>query len=70
MLDVRFGGRLVAGFPVRTPMDTHCCQGTIPDLFAKLVTRDCDFGHSEDELVGIVLRMRSRRCCPVSRRTR
>jgi len=30
MLDVISGGRLVAGFPVGTPMDTNFCYGQIP----------------------------------------
>ena len=30
MLDVISGGRLVAGFPVGTSMDTNFCYGTIP----------------------------------------
>ena len=30
MLDVISGGRLVAGFPVGTSMDTNYCYGTIP----------------------------------------
>jgi alkanesulfonate monooxygenase SsuD/methylene tetrahydromethanopterin reductase-like flavin-dependent oxidoreductase (luciferase family) len=32
MLDVLSGGRLVAGFPVGTPMDTNFCYGQIPAL--------------------------------------
>ncbi len=32
MLDVISGGRLVAGFPVGTPMDTNFCYGQIPAL--------------------------------------
>jgi alkanesulfonate monooxygenase SsuD/methylene tetrahydromethanopterin reductase-like flavin-dependent oxidoreductase (luciferase family) len=32
MLDVISGGRLVAGFPVGTSMDTNYCYGTIPAL--------------------------------------
>ena len=32
MLDVMSGGRLVAGFPVGTPMDTNFCYGQIPAL--------------------------------------
>src|SRR5271167_863193 len=32
MLDVLCGGRLVAGFPVGTSMDTNYCYGTIPAL--------------------------------------
>jgi alkanesulfonate monooxygenase SsuD/methylene tetrahydromethanopterin reductase-like flavin-dependent oxidoreductase (luciferase family) len=32
MLDVMSGGRLVAGFPVGTSMDTNYCYGTIPGL--------------------------------------
>src|SRR3984893_11120279 len=32
MLDVISGGRLIAGFPVGTPMDTHFCYGQIPAL--------------------------------------
>src|SRR5206468_3459830 len=32
MLDVLSGGRLVAGFPVGTPMDTNFCYGQIPPL--------------------------------------
>ena len=32
MLDVISGGRLVAGFPVGTPMDTNYCYGQIPAL--------------------------------------
>jgi alkanesulfonate monooxygenase SsuD/methylene tetrahydromethanopterin reductase-like flavin-dependent oxidoreductase (luciferase family) len=32
MLDVMSGGRLVAGFPVGTPMDTNFCYGQIPSL--------------------------------------
>src|SRR5580693_5840430 len=32
MLDVMSGGRLVAGFPVGTSMDTNFCYGTIPGL--------------------------------------
>ena len=35
MLDVISGGRLVAGFPVGTPMDTNFCYGQIP-----AITRD------------------------------
>jgi alkanesulfonate monooxygenase SsuD/methylene tetrahydromethanopterin reductase-like flavin-dependent oxidoreductase (luciferase family) len=35
MLDVISGGRLVAGFPVGTPMDTNFCYGQIP-----VITRD------------------------------
>ncbi|HVM97547.1 MAG TPA: LLM class flavin-dependent oxidoreductase [Candidatus Acidoferrales bacterium] len=35
MLDVISGGRLIAGFPVGTPMDTNFCYGQIPS-----VTRD------------------------------
>ena len=30
MLDVLSGGRLIAGFPVGTPMDTNFCYGQIP----------------------------------------
>src|SRR5438045_4314968 len=30
MLDVISGGRLIAGFPVGTPMDTNFCYGQIP----------------------------------------
>src|SRR3981189_3612282 len=37
MLDVMSGGRLVAGFPVGTSMDTNFCYGQIPAL-----TRDKD----------------------------
>ena len=32
MLDVISGGRLIAGFPVGTPMDTNFCYGQIPAL--------------------------------------
>ena len=32
MLDVISGGRLLAGFPVGTPMDTNFCYGQIPAL--------------------------------------
>ncbi len=32
MLDVISGGRLMAGFPVGTPMDTNFCYGQIPAL--------------------------------------
>ena len=32
MLDVISGGRLVAGFPVGTSMDTNFCYGQIPAL--------------------------------------
>jgi alkanesulfonate monooxygenase SsuD/methylene tetrahydromethanopterin reductase-like flavin-dependent oxidoreductase (luciferase family) len=32
MLDVLSGGRLIAGFPVGTPMDTNFCYGQIPAL--------------------------------------
>ena len=32
MLDVMSGGRLMAGFPVGTPMDTNFCYGQIPAL--------------------------------------
>jgi alkanesulfonate monooxygenase SsuD/methylene tetrahydromethanopterin reductase-like flavin-dependent oxidoreductase (luciferase family) len=32
MLDVISGGRLLAGFPVGTPMDTNFCYGQIPSL--------------------------------------
>ena len=32
MLDCISGGRLVAGFPVGTPMDTNFCYGQIPAL--------------------------------------
>lgn len=32
MLDVITGGRLIAGFPVGTPMDTNFCYGQIPAL--------------------------------------
>src|SRR3989442_1014809 len=32
MLDVLSGGRLAAGFPVGTPMDTNFCYGQIPAL--------------------------------------
>ncbi|MEC9344952.1 MAG: LLM class flavin-dependent oxidoreductase [Pseudomonadota bacterium] len=32
MLDVLSGGRLVAGFPVGTSMDTNYCYGTVPAL--------------------------------------
>jgi alkanesulfonate monooxygenase SsuD/methylene tetrahydromethanopterin reductase-like flavin-dependent oxidoreductase (luciferase family) len=32
MLDVLSGGRLMAGFPVGTPMDTNFCYGQIPAL--------------------------------------
>ena len=32
MLDVISGGRLVAGFPVGTSMDTNFCYGTVPAL--------------------------------------
>ena len=32
MLDVISGGRLVAGFPVGTPMDTNFSYGQIPAL--------------------------------------
>ena len=32
MLDVLSGGRLIAGFPVGTPMDTNFCYGQIPSL--------------------------------------
>src|SRR5215469_1322960 len=32
MLDCISGGRLVAGFPVGTSMDTNYCYGTIPGL--------------------------------------
>ena len=32
MLDVMSGGRLLAGFPVGTSMDTNYCYGTIPGL--------------------------------------
>ena len=32
MLDIISGGRLVAGFPVGTPMDTNFCYGQIPAL--------------------------------------
>jgi alkanesulfonate monooxygenase SsuD/methylene tetrahydromethanopterin reductase-like flavin-dependent oxidoreductase (luciferase family) len=32
MLDVMSGGRLIAGFPVGTPMDTNFCYGQIPAL--------------------------------------
>ena len=32
MLDVLSGGRLLAGFPVGTPMDTNFCYGQIPAL--------------------------------------
>ncbi len=32
MLDVISGGRLIAGFPVGTSMDTNYCYGTIPAL--------------------------------------
>ncbi len=32
MLDVMSGGRLLAGFPVGTPMDTNFCYGQIPAL--------------------------------------
>ncbi|MBK8133952.1 MAG: hypothetical protein IPK48_15005 [Gammaproteobacteria bacterium] len=32
MLDVITGGRLVAGFPVGTSMDTNFCYGDIPAL--------------------------------------
>ena len=32
MLDVISGGRLVAGFPVGTPMDTNFCYGQVPAL--------------------------------------
>ncbi len=32
MLDVISGGRLIAGFPVGTPMDTNYCYGQIPAL--------------------------------------
>src|SRR3712207_7482572 len=35
MLDVISGGRLLAGFPVGTPMDTNFCYGQIP-----AITRD------------------------------
>ncbi|MBI3786157.1 MAG: LLM class flavin-dependent oxidoreductase [Deltaproteobacteria bacterium] len=35
MLDVISGGRLIAGFPVGTPMDTNFCYGQIP-----IITRD------------------------------
>jgi len=35
MLDVISGGRLIAGFPVGTPMDTNFCYGQIP-----AITRD------------------------------
>ena len=37
MLDVLSGGRLVAGFPVGTPMDTNYCYGQIPALDARQV---------------------------------
>ena len=42
MLDVISGGRLVAGFPVGTPMDTNFCYGQIPAL-----TRD-KYGEAHD----------------------
>ena len=32
MLDCISGGRLIAGFPVGTPMDTNFCMGQIPAL--------------------------------------
>ena len=32
MLDVITGGRLIAGFPVGTSMDTNFCYGQIPAL--------------------------------------
>ena len=42
MLDVISGGRLIAGFPVGTPMDTNFCYGQIPAL-----TRD-KYGEAHD----------------------
>ena len=42
MLDCISGGRLVAGFPVGTPMDTNFCYGQIPAL-----TRD-KYGEAHD----------------------
>ena len=39
MLDCISGGRLVAGFPVGTSMDTNYCYGTIPGIDARKIPR-------------------------------
>ena len=39
MLDCISGGRLVAGFPVGTSMDTNFCYGQIPALTRKNTPR-------------------------------
>ena len=38
MLDCISGGRLVAGFPVGTSMDTNYCYGTIPGIDARKIS--------------------------------
>ena len=54
MLDVISGGRLIAGFPVGTPMDTNFCYGQIPAL-----TRD-KYGEAHDLIMQGVGRATSR----------
>ena len=57
MLDVISGGRLVAGFPVGTPMDTNFCYGQIPAL-----TRD-KYREAHDliaQLLGRISKFQSR----------
>ena len=52
MLDVISGGRLVAGFPVGTPMDTNFCYGQIPALTRDKYARGARADHAgvgEDE---------------------
>ena len=46
MLDVMSGGRLLAGFPVGTSMDTNYCYGQIPALTRDKYAEAHELGHA------------------------